>query len=133
MLLPKSEAELESLRTGFQGLKRTKGWTGGLPIDATDFDEDGMWKDSYGNVVTFFAPLHHYPDGQDYPDMVNYEYMGVRGEDEDLVSLLVPNKWVSGAETIGFVFCQLPLDPPTPPVYEPPTPVEGKTIKYSNI
>ena len=60
MPLPKNDEELESFRTGFAGLGS------GLITDATDFDEDGVWEDSYGNVVTYFAPLHYYPSGRQY-------------------------------------------------------------------
>ena len=126
MPLPKNADELESLRTGFAGLDD------GLVIDAFDFDEDGVWKDSYGNVLTYFAPLHYYPTGREYSNL-NYQYMSVMEEEGDLVSYVVPNEGFSGSNPKGWVFCQMPLDPPTQPVYEPPTPVEGKNKTYNFV
>ena len=119
MPLPKTADELESLRTGFAMLDF------GVVIDAFDFDEDGVWEDSYGNVVTYFAPLHYYPSGREYSNL-NYQYMAIKQVEGELLSYVVPNEGLSGSSLKGWVFCQLPLDPPTPPVYEPPTPVEGR-------
>ena len=118
MPLPKNDEELESFRTGFAGLGS------GLITDATDFDEDGVWEDSYGNVVTYFAPLHYYPSGRQYSTF-NYQYMAVKEDEGSLVSYVVPNEGFSGSKPKGWVFCQLPLDQPTPTVHVPPTPVQG--------
>ena len=118
--LPKNDAELESFRTGFAGLKDS-----GLIIDASDSDEDGVWEDSYGNVVTYFAPLHYYPSGQKY-SVFNYRYMAVIEKEGDLLSYVVPNEGFSASGPEGTVFCQKPLDPPIQPVFEPPAPVKGK-------
>ena len=130
MPLPKNDGELESFRTGFSALRS------GIVIDATDLDKDGVWEDSYGNVVTYFAPLHYQGNG---PEDIsyNYQYMTVKEEDRNLFFNVASNthrrwngllaKWFY-TELQGHVFCQLPLDPPTQEVYEPPTPVEGEKI-----
>ena len=118
LLLPKNNEELESLRTGFAGLNP------GLVIDATDIDEDGVWEDSYGNVVTFSVPLYYYPSGQQ-SSYYSYRYMAVKKKDDDLLVYVTPNR------STGFVFCQLPLDPPTPTVHAPPTPVNGKINTFT--
>ena len=116
--LPTNAEELESLETGFAGLMS------GLVIDATDIDEDGVWEDSYGNDVTFSVPLYYYPSGQQ-SSYYSYRYMAVKKKDDDLLVYVARNR--PDGQPTGVVFCQLPLDPPTPTVHVPPTPVKGET------
>ena len=107
----------------------------GKLIDATDLDGDGIWHDSYGNEVTYFAPFWHYPRGdpeslqnlQGGPWTFNYmsgeysKYLNPQPEYADFVWTVYPNLAKLG------VSCQIPLAPPKPPAPEPPTPVEGYT------
>ena len=99
--LPKNDEEKEDFRT-----------LGGL-IDATDFDGDGVWHDSYGNVVTYFAPFKQpeNPDNYDsYPYLIAVlEYNSNSGEWEVVWSL---------APGIGRpnVFCQIPIASSEPSV-----------------
>ena len=85
-----------------------------------------MWEDSYGNVLTYFAPFFYHPNSHVPSSTLNYQYMALKKKGEDLLFYVAPNK-DSVYDVKVNVYCQLPLDPPTPPVYEPPTPVEGKT------
>ena len=109
--LPKTPEELESFQK-FNGLE----W--GLIVDATDLNEDGAWEDSYGNSVTYFPPFYYYPVGQQR-STYSYQYMSIREKNGNVVSYVTPD---NGSAR---VFCQLPLDLPSPPIYEPPTPIEG--------
>ena len=127
--LPKNDEELDSFKTGFGfAMSGT-----GLLIDATDLDEDDVWEDSYGNEVTYFPPLWYYLGGEQKYSSVwgiqeNYQYMAVRPKttvndppeiDGHFLAYVTPN--VGRLQ----VYCQIPLDPPTPTVNVPPTPVQG--------
>ena len=86
---------------------------GGGMIDSFDFDGDEIWHDSYGNVVTYFAPFWYYP----FPAEGPWQYRYMSASESKGLWTVYPNL---GSPTIN---CMIPLAP----VPEPPTPVEGKT------
>ena len=106
MPLPKNEEENNAFKA-----------VGGL-LDATDLDFDGVWKDSFGNVVNYFGPFTSWSKDEGY-------YMnGVADSGE----------W-SKSKNVGKprVYCQIHLTPRKPQVHTPPTPVEGKFSCYTGI
>lgn len=115
--LPKNAEELESFLS-FDGLDY------GLLIDATDMDENGVWEDSNGNVVTYFPPAYYFPSGAQYSTIYSYQYMSIREMNANFVSFVTPDRGQAR------VYCQKPLNPTTPQVYEPPTPVQGNFKIY---
>ena len=48
---------------------------GGGMIDSFDLDGDGIWHDSYGNEVTYFAPFWYYPIENLQGGVWQYGYM----------------------------------------------------------
>ena len=116
--LPRNDEELESFST-FVGVDST-----GLLIDATDMDEDGVWEDSYGNVVTYLPNVYYFPVGHKYSEY-SYQYISVKEVRGDIVSHVAPAIYRE-TNLKSWIFCQIPLDPPVKPVYEPPAPVEGR-------
>ena len=124
--LPKNDEENEDFQSPYIRGKLT---------DATDLDGDGIWHDSYGNEVTYFAPLWYYSIENLQGGPWTYSYMsGSRSmfltpepENADFVWTVYPNLGQIG------VTCQIPLAPPKSPVPEPPTPVEGKIKSLVDI
>ena len=121
--LPKNDEENEDFKSSQIRGKLT---------DATDLDGDGVWEDSYGNEVTYFGQLWHYPIEQLQGGPWTYRYMSLRPagnlnlppeKETDFVWEMYP-----GVSNVH-ITCQIPLAPPKPPVPEPPTPVKGKIKK----
>ena len=113
--LPKNDEENEDFQSPYIRGKLT---------DATDLDGDGVWHDSYGNEVTYFAPLWYKNIKELQGGVWQYGWMsGSRSiyltpePEDDFVWTVYPNIGNTG------VTCQIPLAPPAP---EPPTPVEGE-------
>ena len=104
--LPKNDEEKEDFRT-----------LGGL-IDATDFDGDGVWHDSYGNVVTYLAPLKQPINPESFD---SYPYLN---------AIMSPRlgQWYFVWGMIPVVaqpkvFCQIPIASSDPPV-------EGENLSF---
>ena len=114
--LPKNDEENEDFQSPFIPGKLT---------DATDLDGDGVWHDSYGNEVTYFAPLWYSSIEHLQGGPWTHNYMGgaksiflTPRPAEDFVWTVDHNVGQTG------VTCQIPLAPPAP---EPPAPVQGET------
>ena len=93
---------------------------GGL-IDATDLDGDGVWEDSYGNEVTYFAPYVYYGTDTQEPS-AEYSYQYIESASSSWTELL----WYKRPDLDGFVgyvriVCVIPLEPPPTPSCDAPT------------
>ena len=81
-------------------------------MDATDLDEDGVWENSYGNEVTYFAPYKFYGTNTLRPGSYKYQYIFLW--DEFL--------WYIMPEVGSLpIICQIPLELSPTPSCEPPT------------
>ena len=107
--LPKNDQESEDFRSG--------GYLGGM-IDSFDLDGDGIWHDSYGNEVTYFAPFHYSSFENLAGGPWQYKYMSASRSE---------NIWyVSHNSGNPVVNCMIPLASAP----EPPAPVQGKTKSF---
>ena len=105
--LPKNDEENEDFKL-----------VGGGLIDATDFDGDGVWHDSYGNVVTYLAPLKQPINPESFD---SYPYLN---------AIMSPRlgQWYFVWGMIPVVahpkvFCQIPIASSDPPV-------EGENLSF---
>ena len=76
-------------------------------IDAFDVDGDGVWKDSYGNVVTFFGELEY-----DEHEYAGYQYITTGRIRNEYKWKAVPDVYETYSST--YIVCQIPLEPPKP-------------------
>ena len=108
--LPKNAEENEDFSDLYGGL-----------IDATDLDGDGVWEDSYGNEVTYFAPYVYYGTDSQEPS-AEYSYKYIESAASSRTELL----WYKRPDLDGMVgyvriVCVIPLEPPPAPSCEAPT------------
>ena len=109
--LPKTAEENEDLKN----INSALAYNALTMIDAFDVNGDGIWEDSYGNVVTFFGELDY-----DEHEYAGYQYITTGNSRNDYKWKVVPDVYENLSSTN--IVCQIPLAPPkptTPPCVAP--------------